>query len=293
MGSVLPKSISITKPTSKSKPPQSMKKKAKKAWWQNKSTRASICLAVTLVIFVIIFVASLEIRMKAPVIIMSSHDYPNIVVFNANTGAFITTELLDLSYQKGLDLATYVKENQIQFRGMVSNDGKIVITNGHHNAPFIASFICNKSSSGWKLKSFFPQQNRSDYKYIGHPYGLTWHSKNKWWIFTTQDTSSLFIYDEHGYPITNLTGMKQHFPGAVFTIINQTNGTFLDTFIPNDKSFFDETSMKKKGFKIKIISYGIRGVAVDIEYGLIFVAIEILEKYWYMILIIIFEIYII
>ena len=256
------------------------KKKPKKPWYKNKSTRISILLAVTVVSLVVVFVASLEIRMKAPVIIMTAHDYPNVIAFNANTGAFITTQLLDLSYQKHLDLASYVKDEKIQFRSMVQKDNEIVVTNGQTKSSFIASFICNDAASGWKLDNYFPFQNDTDtMEFIDHPYGLTWDSKHKWWIFTTQSTSSLFIYDEKGKAVTNLNGMRQHFPGAVFTLINQTNGIYLDTFMPNIKAFQDETKGEKKwDLKSKASSYGIRGVAVDIEYGLIFIAVEIFGK---------------
>ena len=92
--------------------------------------------------------------MSAPVIIMTSHDYPNIVAFNANTGAYITTELLDLSYQKDLDLPSYAEQNKLQFRGVVMKEGQITVTNGRHSDTFIASFDCN-NVPGWKLDNYW------------------------------------------------------------------------------------------------------------------------------------------
>lgn len=241
-------------------------------WYKNKSTRISILLAVSVITVVCIFVASLEIRMNAPVLIMTAHNYSNIIVFNANTGAFITTQLLDISYQKHLDLPTYAKQGKLQFRSMISRDGEITVANGHRTNPFIATFSCNHVP-GWKLNKYFANNSQ----FIQHPYGLTWDSKRKWWLFTTQDTSSLFIYNENGKPITNLNGMKQHYPGAVFTLINQTNGLYLDTFINNIHSFNKE-SKYQQNLDLKQEKSTLRGVAIDIQYGLIFVAVEIFGK---------------
>ena len=58
--------------------------------------------------------------MDAPILIMTAHDYSNMVVFNANTGAFITTELLDLYHQQDLDFPKMAEANTIQFRGMLT-----------------------------------------------------------------------------------------------------------------------------------------------------------------------------
>ena len=60
-------------------------------------------------------------RLYAPVLIMTSHDYSNIVAFNANTGEFITVRLLDLRYrQKHLDFPNLQKQNEIQFRSVIT-----------------------------------------------------------------------------------------------------------------------------------------------------------------------------
>eukprot|EP01084_Bolivina_argentea_P078430 142306_1 len=259
--------------TSSSKPTK--KKASKKPWYKNKATRISILVALAVFAFVVIFVASLEIRMDAPVILMTSHDYSNIVAFNANTGAFITTELLDLSQtQKDLDLPTYVKENKIQFRAIITRHfDQITVVNGRHSTPFIATFDCN-NVPGWKINTYFGNHNKS----LAHPYGLTWYEPNQWWLFTTQDTSSLFIYTESGHPVS-LPGMMEHFPGAVFTLINHTNGIYMDTYMTNPIKFKDETHKQQhRDLKSKSSISGIRGVAIDNEYGLIFVAAEILGK---------------
>ena len=113
--------------------------------------------------------------------------------------------------------------------------------------------------------------------FAAHPYGLTWDEVHEWWLFTTQNTASLFIYDAIGRPV-ELPGMKLHFPGAVFTLLNGSNGRVqMDTFIPHSVPFSLETHHEQKeDLKVKTPSNGLRGIAVDSELGLVFVAAEIL-----------------
>eukprot|EP01083_Nonionella_stella_P101758 288768_1 len=250
-------------------------KRRKTPWYKNKTTRVAILVAVAVFAFVAIFVASLELHLAAPVLLMTSHDYTNVVAFNANTGQIITTALLDLSYpQKRLDLPKYVKENKIQFRSIITrNYNQITVVNGHHSIPFIATFDCTPRP-GWRLHSYFANNS----KYLAHPYGLTWYETRQWWLFTTQDTQSLFIFTEDGKPVS-LPGMMQHFPGAVFTLINGTNGLHMDTYLPNIVPFINETKKERHAdLKKKSQIMGLRGVAVDAQYNLIFVAAEILGK---------------
>ena len=72
--------------------------------------------------------------------------------------------------------------------------------------------------------------------------------------------------------------MKLHFPGAVFTLLNGSNGRVqMDTFIPHSVPFSLETHHEQKeDLKVKTPSNGLRGIAVDSELGLVFVAAEIL-----------------
>merc|ERR1712176_1165389 len=72
--------------------------------------------------------------------------------------------------------------------------------------------------------------------------------------------------------------MKLHFPGAVFTLLNGSNGVLqMDTFVPHSASFEMESHrQQKQDLKVKTPRDGLRGIAVDSEQGLIFVAAEIL-----------------
>lgn len=93
--------------------------------------------------------------MEAPVLLMTTHNYSNVIAFNANTGAFITTSLLDLHYQKHLDLPKLEEKGSIQFRAIISRDfNEITIANGQAKHSFFATFECNRVP-GWKLSSYF------------------------------------------------------------------------------------------------------------------------------------------
>jgi len=223
-------------------------------------------------LFVAIFVASLEVRIGAPVLLMTTHNYTNLVAFNANTGAFITSQLLDLSHHsRHLDLPGYVKNNELQFRSIVPIDGRIAVANGQYSAPFIATFECS-TNPGWKLNSYFANNT----EYIRHPYGLAFDSTRRWWIFSTQDTGSVFIYDEHGSPLS-LPGMQEHYPGALFTLVNGTNGIHMDTYLNHSSPPFSDESKKERKHDKRLLRgmYGLRGVCVDEQLGLIFVALEL------------------
>ena len=93
--------------------------------------------------------------MEAPVLLMTTHNYSNVVAFNANTGAFITTSLLDLHYQKHLDLPKLAEKGNIQFRAITTrNYNEITLANGQAKHSFFATFTCDRVP-GWKLDSDF------------------------------------------------------------------------------------------------------------------------------------------
>merc|ERR1712154_249312 len=95
---------------------------------------------------------------------------------------------------------------------------------------------------GWKLNSYFLNGSETTH----HPYGLAWDSVREWWLFTTQNTASVFVYDALGRPV-ELPGMKLHFPGAVFTLLNGTDGAVhMDTYIPHSVPFSMESHHQKK-----------------------------------------------
>ena len=82
-----------------------------------------------------------------------------------------------------------------------------------------------------------------------HPYGLAYDSAHDWWLFTTQDTSSLFVFSAQGQPLS-LDGMTGAYPGSVLTLSNNASD---------------------------LSDGGLRAVAVDAQLGLVFVAAESLS----------------
>lgn len=97
--------------------------------------------------------------------------------------------------------------------------------------------------------------------FAAHPYGLAWDPVHEWWLFTTQNTASLFIYDAVGYPV-ELPGMKLHFPGAVFTMLVGNDGQLqMDTFIPDSLPFaLEPHKEQKQDLKVKTPNNGLRGI---------------------------------
>ena len=73
--------------------------------------------------------------------------------------------------------------------------------------------------------------------------------------------------------------MKAHYPGSVFTLINQSNEIYLDTYLPNTVPFSGQSASEQNAeLKTQRPISGLRGIAIDDEYGLIFVCAEILGK---------------
>merc|ERR1712098_444033 len=105
-----------------------------------------ICLVL---VFVVIFCVSFELRKPdSPVLLMSVHN-GNVAAFNPLIkGGIITRNVLNLDAAPLDDLRN---KNHIQFRGLYVTEEQLVAVNGNNNDTFIGVFQCQPNRDKWEM----------------------------------------------------------------------------------------------------------------------------------------------
>ena len=66
------------------------------------------------------------------------------------------------------------------------------MVNGDDNHTFIAIFRCDHTHNQWQLTHYFANNTIEG---LIHPYGISWYSKNQWYVITAQNPDFVFILD--------------------------------------------------------------------------------------------------